>query len=186
MPPHRRRQYLINKHFQYKVIFLLSLMVATIAVAGHFMAYSYAKLVQSTQAAPAVAAGPVTGGSADIFWLPILIAVLLGIIFVLVFGLLYSHRIAGPLFNLKRVMERVGQGDLTTVMHIRATDEFHDVEAAFNTMVSGLNQKIEKIRGGFVDLPSQEKRRMERLLADHLSARAHTDSPPASLETAAE
>jgi len=83
-------------------------------------------------------------------------------------------------------MERVGQGDLTTMMHIRATDEFHDVEAAFNTMVSGLNQKIEKIREGFVDLPSQDKRRMERLLSDQLSARVQSDAPAASLESMAE
>ncbi len=71
----------------------------------------------------------------------------------LIFGLLYSHKIAGPIFNLKRVLHKIGNGDLTVTMKLRASDEFHDVEDAFNQMANGLNQRLMTIQKAIAELP---------------------------------
>jgi methyl-accepting chemotaxis protein len=176
----RRRQYMINKPFQHKIIIYLALLVVSTILIAHGFAIGYAKLMEITKApeqiSRAAGSGLQAAGSWDALWLPILITILLGIIFVLIFGLLYSHRIAGPLFNLKRLMLRVGGGDLSTVMHIRSGDEFHDVQDTFNQMILGLNQKMEAVKDGLRFLPDKDKRKLERLLNEHFVTRAPDQS----------
>lgn len=180
-PPYRRKQYLINKPFQFKVMLFLSLMVAAAIGLTHLLAASYARLVASAAvtaeaARPAAAAAP---GFMEGLWLPLMAALLLGIVGVLILGLFYSHRIAGPMFALKRVLQRVQNGDLGTAMHIRATDEFHDVEASFNQMVEGLNQKMNSLRKALLALPGQEPRRVDSVLREHFTL-GETASPAPS------
>jgi len=91
-------------------------------------------------------------------WLPALITCLMGIFFVLGFGLIYSHRISGPLFNLKRLLHKMSQGDLSAKMHIRATDEFHDVEDAFNLMAAELGRRHQRLRELLEALPENHRR----------------------------
>jgi HAMP domain-containing protein len=175
-PPYRRKQYLINKPFQFKIMLYLSVLVVIAIGLAHLMAWSYAKLVASASSAaisaqPAAASAP---GFTEGLWLPVMVAVLLGIVAVLIFGLFYSHRIAGPMFALKRVLQRVQNGDLGTEMHIRVKDEFHDVEAAFNQMVSGLNQKMNSLRQAILALPGQDPRRLNSVFQDHFTLGEHT------------
>ena len=56
-----------------------------------------------------------------------------------------SHKIAGPIYNLKRCMNKVAEGDLTTRMKLRNYDEFKNLEQAFNYMVENLQIKTNRI-----------------------------------------
>jgi methyl-accepting chemotaxis protein len=163
----RRRQFIVNKPFQYKIILILSAVVVIVALGAHGMAIGYAKLMEaantSAQTVQIVQNGVSTS---DALWLPILGTIFFGILFVLFFGRMYSNKIAGPLFNLKRVMQRVGEGDLSTIMHIRAKDEFHDMEESFNQMVDGLNQRMDNIKQAIADMPHAEKRKVLTALSD--------------------
>lgn len=180
-PPYRRKQYLINKPFQFKIMFYLSVLVVVAIGVAHLLAVSYSKLVAGATAAAQAAAptAPSAPGFASGLWLPLMVALLLGIIGVLIFGLFYSHRIAGPMFNLKRVMQRVQNGDLGTVMHSRATDEFHDVEASFNQMVDGLNVKMANVRKALLSLPGQDQRKLNSVLQDHFILNEPAGAPEA-------
>ena len=172
----RRRQYIINETFQYKIIFILAAVVVIVALGTYGMAIGYAKLMEaantSAQTAQAVQSNVSTSGT---LWLPILGTIFLGILFVVFFGRFYSNRIAGPLFNLKRVMQRVGDGDLSTIMRIRAKDEFHDMEASFNQMVDDLNQRMANVKKAIADLPHAEKRKVHSALSDQFIIRDKGD-----------
>ena len=70
--------------------------------------------------------------------LPVVALLLLHSIFV-------SHRIAGPIFNFRRIFERISAGDLTTPVHIRKTDYLQNEARVLGRMVEGLRCRIEGI-----------------------------------------
>jgi len=50
-------------------------------------------------------------------------------------------------------MSKIGHGELNSFMHIRATDEFHDVENVFSQMVVSLKARHETLRQAIANLP---------------------------------
>lgn len=181
----RRRQYMINQKFQKGLMLKLALLVVGTILAAHAMTVAYVRLInlagQSGQVAPLPAPGtPVAVSLAqilDFLLIPGLITALLATIAVLAFGLFYSHRIAGPLFNLKRMMNKVEGGNLNVTMRIRAADEFHDVESAFNQMVANLNQRLEAVRSAVQELPAPARKKLERTLRENFALPEEENKP---------
>ncbi|MCK5243258.1 HAMP domain-containing protein [bacterium] len=146
----RRRQFIVAKGFQHRIIWHFIGVVIISILFSHAISLGYLKLREITQSSGRdfiYLAGNAQETLAfssllDVLWLPLLISALVGILIIVIFGLLYSHRIAGPLFNLKRNMRQVGEGDLNACMQIRKNDELHDVEVAFNQMVKGLKNRF--------------------------------------------
>lgn len=81
--------------------------------------------------------------------LPILILVVITII---VIGIFLSHRIAGPLFRLKRNMDRILEGDFNVNFTLRKTDELKD-----------LSNKIQLVLHDFVSTLRQVRELVEKL-----------------------
>jgi methyl-accepting chemotaxis protein len=54
-------------------------------------------------------------------------------------SVLYSHRIAGPVFRLARNMEEIGSGDLTVVTRLRGKDQLVELAEDLNSMVRSVN-----------------------------------------------
>jgi len=102
----------------------------------------------------------------DVLWMPLTFSAVLGSLLVLIFGVLYSHRIAGPIFNLKRMMSQVAEGNLDVMMRIRNKDEFHDVQDAFNRMVTGLKTHLEDLEEAVRKLPEPSRKEFEALLVE--------------------
>jgi methyl-accepting chemotaxis protein len=69
--------------------------------------------------------------------------VLLGLC-VLHSGLL-SHRIAGPLHRFKRILQEMGNGDLTMRVRIRKSDYLHDEAQILDAMIERLRGRIAEI-----------------------------------------
>lgn len=66
-------------------------------------------------------------------------------IIILIFAALtvfMSHRIAGPIFNIKRGIRRIATGDLSVNIHLREKDEFHDVAEELNTLTVQFRDNI--------------------------------------------
>ncbi len=55
--------------------------------------------------------------------------------FLLSIGIVASHRIAGPIFAIKRHMNRVRTGEIKGPINLRRNDELQDVAAALNRML---------------------------------------------------
>lgn len=66
-----------------------------------------------------------------------------GVVFVLMMGLgiLYSHRIAGPLYHLDRKMRRIAGGEEPSPVQFRQRDQFVELAESFNAMVVKLRER---------------------------------------------
>ncbi len=65
----------------------------------------------------------------------------------LIFSLFYSHRIAGPLFNLKRVIRQIRSGDIPDEVRIRSGDEFKDLADELNRTLRWLKPRLRRNAG---------------------------------------
>ena len=56
-------------------------------------------------------------------------------------GILYSHRIAGPLHNLNNKMQRIADGEEPSAVNFRRNDQFQDLAESFNAMIATLRNR---------------------------------------------
>ena len=91
------------------------------------------------------------------FW-PVVVVVSLLLI---VHGVFFSHRIAGPLYRFRRIFQSVASGDLTVRTSIRKSDYLHVEAQCLGEMVNALREKIGRIEAHHADMAPQ----LERLKA---------------------
>jgi signal transduction histidine kinase len=53
-------------------------------------------------------------------------------------GIYFTHKVAGPVYKMKRLLKQVGRGNLRVEARLRKGDELQDFFDAFTQMVSGL------------------------------------------------
>jgi methyl-accepting chemotaxis protein len=83
----------------------------------------------------------------DIWTLTSASTVIMSVFIIAVFcfyGLLFSHRIAGPIFNLKRSIDRLIQGDQNVVIRYRKNDYFQDLCIKMNELIEKRLQPPQK------------------------------------------
>ena len=68
------------------------------------------------------------------------------IIGILILAMLYSHRIAGPLYQLTQFVKKVTKGHLNERVSIRATDVIHPVADELNELVRVYHNKFQEIK----------------------------------------
>lgn len=83
--------------------------------------------------------------------------------------LLLSHRIAGPLFRLERVAERVGEGDLTIKIGFRKKDALLPFKSSFQKMIDNLQCKLLRIQDSVSELKIYEKEMHDSIQKSSLS-----------------
>ena len=54
----------------------------------------------------------------------IIVCVAVTLTVTLIFGIVMSHRMAGPLFRIRREMKEMGEGDLSGKIRLRKKDDF--------------------------------------------------------------
>ena len=66
-----------------------------------------------------------------------------GVVFVVMMGLgiLYSHRIAGPLHNLNNKMKRIASGEEPSPLNFRRKDQFQELAESFTAMIVKLRDR---------------------------------------------
>jgi nitrogen fixation/metabolism regulation signal transduction histidine kinase len=64
-----------------------------------------------------------------------LMVVLIGLL-----GIYFTHRVAGPVYKMKRLLRQVGEGHLHVVARLRRGDELQDFFEAFTEMIAGLRR----------------------------------------------
>lgn len=84
------------------------------------------------------------------FLLPLLIQtvgivmILMGLVTAIV-ALLVSHKIAGPLYRVKKVLKMLGDGDFSGDFHIRSKDQLQDLARILNEMIIKLRAKLKEL-----------------------------------------
>jgi len=61
-------------------------------------------------------------------------------------GILISHRIVGPLYQLRKAMEKVSEGNLEQRLRFRQGDDFENLAETFNRMMEAIRSDHSKDR----------------------------------------
>lgn len=86
------------------------------------------------------------------------------IIFVGILTLFVTHRIAGPIFRLKRGIRDIADGRLNETIHLRSSDEFHDVAEELNALAARFRDSFSLLKekssllAGYIEELEQEIR----------------------------
>jgi len=144
--PFYRRQYLVNKKLQFQISFVMVLEVALVTFALSLILlyindYYLGLITYFIGAAEAeqISLSDISKGM-NFF----LVGGIIGtsVIFSIL-GIFLSHRIAGPLFRLKRYMTFVRNGNYSHEIKFRKGDQLHDMADSFNEMVLSLDIRKE-------------------------------------------
>lgn len=141
-PPIYKRQYIVDKAFQYRLVgTLLAIWLAYSVFFSLVMYFLYdGHLNQFYELVP-------REGVLPLLSLPALVAT--AVAFVAVFGLIVlaiiavymSNQIAGPLFRTKKSLERVAKGELDFKIQFRHGDFLNDLPPVFNAMLTRLREQ---------------------------------------------
>lgn len=100
------------------------------------------------------------------------------LILFVVHSVIFSHRIAGPLLRIRRLLSDIGAGDLGMEVRIRRKDLLHEEVDALNGMLQGLQRKVVRL---------DEACRRARAAAEHLDRQGEEqEHARAELHTAIE
>lgn len=107
----------------------------------------------------------------SIVWILGLLVVVIGLV-----GIFVTHKVAGPVFKMKRQFGELASGSLKVPSGLRKGDELIDFFAEFRSMVSSLRterqKQLELLEEAMSEPPSE---RLERLEALRTSLRAGLD-----------
>ena len=139
----QRKNYFIDKKFQTDFILRFCVLVVTTGV--FFMALLYVLAGKATTVS-FVNLRVIVQTTAD-FIFPLLVqtlivsTVIVGLA-TIVITLFVSHRIAGPSYRFKKILNALGEGDFSLDCKVRPKDSLKDVAAALNGMISQVRSKL--------------------------------------------
>lgn len=163
-PSFYRRQYLIDKKLQFRIAMAMVLEVALITlVLSLILLYVndyYLGLITyfiGTSEAQQIALSDISRG---IKWFVIGGVSVSSVIFAMI-GIFVSHKIAGPIYRLKKSMLQVRNGVYNHEIRFRKDDQLHDMAGVFNEMsmslevrkeITGLYlERLEEITSNIID-----------------------------------
>ncbi|MCK9432675.1 MAG: methyl-accepting chemotaxis protein [Candidatus Omnitrophica bacterium] len=163
----KRSNYFIDRDFQTKFIirFCLLILAAGFLTVGLF--YLLAK--QSTTVA-IINSRVVVLSTAD-FLMPMIVKlVAVGMV---VFGIavffmtmLFSHKIAGPLYRFRKTIEAVKEGNLASNFHLRDYDQLKSLSEEVNAMISKMREQINLVKKGIGGLKEKKGNISEQEIAE--------------------
>ena len=75
------------------------------------------------------------------FGLSLSLATVLIVLIIAILALFVTHRAAGSVYHMKRVIDEIRSGNLKARVHLRPKDEFQDVARSFNEMMDKLQKE---------------------------------------------
>lgn len=145
MAKFKRSQVFIKRGFQVQLILKFVLLILAGSVISTSILYFAASRDLSTSYFSAHQTIKSTG---DLLLPSIILSNLVSILLIAaatVYVTLYiSHKIAGPLFKIEKLMKQIGDGDLTVDCSLRGGDELVALSEGMEKMVQGLKEKIAK------------------------------------------
>ena len=127
----RRRQYIVDKKFQFKYLFNILILELIVAIVIFFAsAYLFLFVI----------------GQVQHFWgttiLKLVIILVIVSIFIVGKGILLSHRIAGPIYHIQNDLKKIADGDLLSETKTRSRDEFKSLVDSMNEAKKNLAEKL--------------------------------------------
>lgn len=143
----KRRQYLIKKRFQLGFLarFTALVIVGLVLIAALFM-YS-ANNTLTTGYSNSVLRIERTSSFFFVSMVLIILIVATGVTLAgMILFVLFSHRIAGPLYRFEKTLKQIEDGDLTARINLRKSDQLTEIKEAFNSLTHSLDARVGKIK----------------------------------------
>lgn len=160
-PKFRRRQYFIQKDYQFKFILKFCLIVLSGSIISTAFLFFFAQgtLTSSFEHSRLVIRNTATAIMPAVILTNVL--TLLVITFATTVVVLFiSHKIAGPMFRFEKELKDIGQGDLAKKVTLRKKDQFTNLADSLNIMTAALHEKIVSTQAEvaqLIELASEEK-----------------------------
>ena len=150
---YKRRNYFIDKKFQFQFMMRLSALV----LIGGLLTRAFIYLLGMQSKSVAIQNSRVIVKTTADFILPLLIQAVIAVTIIIgittgILTLLVSHKISGPLYRFKKVLESLEQGDFSTEFHIRSADQLHELADNINGMIRNTKGKVSGIKNNMVSL----------------------------------
>lgn len=143
--PNRRKTYLINPRFQWRFIgfmAVVSLLAISLLYASNILFFQ--DMEREARSVGLTPDNPYFDFLQEQKWsLSKLYFGVAALVFVLmmVLGIRYSHRIAGPLYQLNNRMKRIANGEDLSPVKFRRKDQFLELAENFNAMIATLRKR---------------------------------------------
>ncbi len=147
-PPFFKRKYIVNKELQFHIAIVMIMEIVLIAVVMSTIIIclnDYYQEIFQYIAGPTELRTPLQEINKPV-WYFMLGSVSFSLVVFALVGIFLSHKIAGPLYRLKRVMIDIGKGRLPREVKFRKGDHMHDMADALNEMVQGLKDRDKQTR----------------------------------------
>ena len=140
----RRRRYLVEKKFQLKFAGMILLFMFAVALFCSLTIYYNTWMLLGDKLANVYPQGRLAGilkqANFVLFIRLLLITPLVGVL-----AIVLSHRIAGPIYRIKKTLDEVTKGDYSKRLYLRNTDELKDVAESINKVMELLEKKKNKV-----------------------------------------
>lgn len=141
---YKRSIYIINKKFQFKYIFIILILTFSAVFVVSFVTFYviWTNVINEfffiQDASKKL--GDIYLKTTELLIIPLLI---LAFVFSII-GILYSHKIAGPLYRVQKICEEIGKGNLNINVKFRKGDEFHEVADSLNKVIHSLKNMVKE------------------------------------------
>ncbi|MBN2143849.1 MAG: hypothetical protein JW774_04410 [Candidatus Aureabacteria bacterium] len=82
----------------------------------------------------------------------LLISITVTLVFCFIIGLLYSHRISGPMYRFEKIFCNLENGKLKQPVKLRSYDEWQETASRLDKALTSLCHKMNELNGSFHDL----------------------------------
>lgn len=151
----RRNIVLINKTFQFRLIFKFILVNIIITFLSGLLIYVFfnSEIKANLQTAH------VTYTNMKNMLLPIIFTistlnVLISSLIIFIFVLFASHKIAGPIFRFHQALKEISNRNFKTLTGIREEDQLYECSVALKDMVNALSDDLKQIKNKTEEIQS--------------------------------
>ena len=154
---YKRKIYIIDPDFQYRMIRKSCLVgVAIIAMSLFFLAmvhhlYGDVQLTMVTQPNPfapapaSISPPPEPTSLLNLLWPVMAVSVGITLLFLFFYVTIASHRMAGPIFRICRVLQEMAEGDISGEVRLRKKDEFKQLAKEVDNLKISLRTKVKQM-----------------------------------------
>jgi methyl-accepting chemotaxis protein len=151
---HKRKRYIVEGNFQARLIFRFVLIVVgvTLLSTGSILGLFYFKYQYGGAGLSSMIIRILPEGTSEVtslfqvVFFPLLAANLLVLIISVPFSLLYSHKIAGPIYRFEQSFDLLLSGEHDFMIVLRKRDEFKYLADKMNALIDYMRRNIKEVR----------------------------------------
>jgi methyl-accepting chemotaxis protein len=150
----KRKKYIIEGNFQARFIlrFVLIIVGVTLLSTGSILLLFYLKYQYGGTDPGGILILVTPEGTSDVSSLfsvvftPLIAANLLVLVISIPFTLLYSHKIAGPIYRLQQCLDLLLSGEMDFIITLRRHDEFKYLADKMNALIDYMRRNVGDVR----------------------------------------